>query len=337
MKLLFVGDVMLGRLVNEALKYTASSYPWGDTLDIFQDADYRICNLECGISDLGTPWSATPKVFHFRSDAKNVEVLKLAAINAVSLANNHTLDYGYEAMLDMLTTLEKAGISYAGAGKDFKRASAVALPELGQGSRSTPPPEISLLGMIAFTDNEPGWAASEDKPGVFHVPVSLEDRRAKQLFQMVKEAKTNVDLLILSAHWGPNWGYRPQPNHVRFAKALIDAGADIVFGHSCHVFQGIEIYKGRPILYSTGNFVDDYAVDETERNDQSFIFIVETDRNEIVRLRLYPTVIRNMQARKATGAELRAITSKMIELCSEFGTQAIWQSDEKSLLIDLGK
>src|SRR5919109_1560337 len=127
MQLLLVGDVMLGRQVNAALARVRPEYPWGNTLPLFQQADVRICNLECVIADRGTPWSITPKVFHFRSDAKNIGVLQAAHIDAVSLANNHTLDFGYEALLDMLDILRTAGIHYAGAGRNIREASAPAL------------------------------------------------------------------------------------------------------------------------------------------------------------------------------------------------------------------
>ena len=130
MNLLFVGDVMLGRLVNNFLKEKPPEYPWGDTMALFQEADVRICNLECVISDWGTPWSVTPKVFHFRSDAKNVETLRVAHIDAVSLANNHTLDFEYEGLFHMMNILNAAGILYAGAGMTRSRASEPAIWEL---------------------------------------------------------------------------------------------------------------------------------------------------------------------------------------------------------------
>jgi poly-gamma-glutamate synthesis protein (capsule biosynthesis protein) len=120
LKILFVGDVMLGRLVNEFLKREPTAYPWGDTLPIFKRAHLRICNLECVISDRGSPWNVTPKVFHFRSDAKNTETLKSAGMNAVSLANNHVLDFEYEGMFEMMRLLDRAGISHAGAGANFE-------------------------------------------------------------------------------------------------------------------------------------------------------------------------------------------------------------------------
>src|SRR5256884_6992083 len=288
MTLLFVGDVMLGRLVNAVLQEKSPAYPWGDTLSLFHDADVRFCNLECAISDWGTPWSVTPKVFHFRSDAKNIETLKAAHIDAVSLANNHTLDFGYEGLFQMMDILGAAGIHYAGAGTTISEASQPAIWEMSG----------KKIGLIAFTDNEPVWEATQEQPGVFYVPITLKDKRAERLFEMVRKTKDVVDFLIVSAHWGPNWGYTPPAEHIPFAHALIDAGADVIFGHSGHIVRGIEVYKDKPIMYCTGNFIDDYAVDEIERNDRSCIFIVETDGYAISRLLLYPTVIQDFQARR---------------------------------------
>jgi poly-gamma-glutamate synthesis protein (capsule biosynthesis protein) len=161
----------------------------------------------------------------------------------------------------------------------------------------------------------------------------VKDDRAKRLFEVVHQTKQEVNLLIISAHWGPNWGYRPRRNHIPFGHRLIDVGADIIFGHSCHVFQGAEIYKDRPILYSTGDFIDDYAVDEIERNDESFIFSIETSKDKIVRLRLYPTVIEDFQSRLAKPMAAKEIVLKMQKLCAEFNTPAIWQEKERFLNI----
>ncbi|HEV8534945.1 MAG TPA: CapA family protein [Candidatus Limnocylindria bacterium] len=325
MRIAFMGDVMLGRIVNEALQYEAPDYPWGDVTAVLRRADLRVCNLECVISDRGQPWTLTPKVFHFRSDAKNVRVLERAQIDSVSIANNHALDYEYQAMFNMREILRERGISFAGAGRNLDEASSPAMSMVG-GQR---------IGVIAFTDNEPCWEAMTQRPGTHYVPIDLEDRRAARLFRTVGEAKAATDLLIVSAHWGPNRGYRPQRDHIPFAKQLINAGADIVFGHSCHIFQGIEIYRGKPIIYSAGDFIDDYAVDEVERNDQSFIFVVETADGGIQRMQLYPIVIRNLQARLARGPELEEIAFKMMVLCKEFGTVAVWRGKKECLEIEV--
>jgi poly-gamma-glutamate capsule biosynthesis protein CapA/YwtB (metallophosphatase superfamily) len=325
MDLLFVGDVMLGRLVNATLKDRPPEYPWGDTLSLFNRADVRICNLECAMSDWGTPWSITPKVFHFRSDAKNVEVLKAAHIDAVSLANNHILDFDYEGLSHTLNNIVLAGIHYTGAGLTLSDASKPAIWEI-KGIK---------LGLIAFTDNEPGWEATEEQPGIFYVPTTLKDKRAEKLLEMVRRTKETVDLLVVSAHWGPNWGYTPPAEHIPFAHALIDSGADIIFGHSGHVVRGIEVYKHKPIMYCTGDFIDDYAIDEIERNDRGFIFVVETDGQSIFRFLLYPTIIQNFQAMRAKNVEKKAMIAKMQELCADLKTATIWEEREERLEIRL--
>jgi poly-gamma-glutamate capsule biosynthesis protein CapA/YwtB (metallophosphatase superfamily) len=323
LRLALVGDCMLGRLVNDALKTELPEYAWGDTLPLLLGADCRVCNLECVISDRGTPWSAYPKPFHFRSAAKNIAVLQAAGINAVSLANNHVLDYGYEALEEMLDILSRNGIAWSGAGRNFAEASKVAIVDIGG----------RKLGFLAFTDNEPDWQATSKLAGVFYVPIDLGDSRVMMLLDIVRGHKDTVDFLVVSAHWGPNWGYAPPREHVALAHALIDAGADLVYGHSCHVFRGIEFYRGQPILYGAGNFVDDYAVDEIERNDESFVYMVEIEKRITRGLRLYPTLIHNFQARRASGAEGRRISEKMQRLCCAFHTPAAWSEEEGHLAV----
>ena len=318
MKIAFVGDVMLGRLVNQALRLEPPEYPWGDTLSVLRPADWRICNLECVISDRGTPWAATRKAFHFRSDAKNVAVLKSAGIDAVSLANNHVLDFGEEAMLDMLRILDLEGIRRAGAGADLAEASRPAVLE-ARGMR---------IGLVAFTDNQPEWEATDTRPGVFYVPTDARDARAARLLDVVRRASAATDLLVVSGHWGGNWGYAPPSGHRTFARALIDAGAGVIFGHSCHVSRGIELYRERPVIHSAGDFIDDYAVDAAERNDRSLIFTLDTDA---ARLRLYPTVIRECHAQLAHGRDSAEIAAKMRELCADLGTVVRWQEHDRCL------
>lgn len=311
-----MGDVMLGRMANEFLEGMPPNYPWENVLPILKQADLRICNLECVLSNQGKPWSS--KTFYFRSDAKNTAVLKEGKIDLVSLANNHSLDFGYYALDSMIDNLGKAGIGYAGADMDIGRAMRPAFKEVNG----------LKIGLIAFTDNEPTWEAGRELPGVFYVPIDLKNARAAQLLDLIKETKSKADIVIVSAHWGANWGYYPDPEHIPFAHALVDAGADIIFGHSAHVFQGVEIYKNKPILYSTGDFIDDYAIDEIERNDESFIFMIELEAKEIKKIKLYPVVIRDFQAVIASAVEAEAITKKMQALCEEFRVATYWDSSQ---------
>ena len=318
MRLLLIGDVMLGRGVNERLSAAPPERPWGNTLALIREADVRICNLECVLSDGGAP---ARKEFTFRSDAKNVEVLKTAGINLVSLANNHSLDYGTEALADTLGILDFAGIAHAGAGGDSAEAQALAQVRLDGAS----------TGMLSATDSEPGWEARADKPGTWFVPISLDEPRAQRLLARVRAGKREVDALIVSLHWGANRGCRPEARHREFAHALVDAGADIVFGHSSHVFRGVELYAGRLIIFGAGDFIDDYAVDEAERNDESFVFSAEMGDGLVARVRLYPGVIEELATRLAEASRARPVAARMETLCRELGTATEWIEREGAL------
>ena len=324
-RLAMVGDVMLGRGVNEILHHASVNYPWGNLLHLFGEANFRICNLECALSDRGEPWP--DKAFHFRTDTKNVAVLGAAHFNAVSLANNHALDFGFEALSDTLTILDGAGIAHAGAGKNIAEAFRPAIARAG----------ARTIGLVAFTDNEPDWEAGPHRPGIAYVPADFAEERARFLFDTIEQARTNCDILVVAAHWGPNWGYEPPPRQVPFARRMIDLGADVVFGHSGHVFRAVEIYRGRPILYCAGNFVDDYAVDEVERNDESFIFFTDIGPAGPSRLRLYPTLIAGCQAFLAPANRAGEIAHKMKRLCAKIGTQTLWHEPERYLEIPIAR
>ena len=313
-----LGDVMLGRLVNERLRRVDADYPWGDTASVLRQADLTIANLECVLAARGEPEAG--KVFHFRSDPKNVASLQSAGIGMVSLANNHVLDYGAGAFGEMLPALDSAGVLHAGAGldRDTARLPAVSLVA------------GTAVGLIAFTDNQPDWEADVG-PGVFYVPVVDSDRRVDELLALVRRTKARVGLLIVSAHWGPNWGSAAPSEHRELARALIEAGSDVVYGHSPHIFRGVEVFRNRPIIYSAGDFVDDYAVDPLERNDQSFIFLLDTDRGTPLRLRLYPTLITDFQARLA--GRSWPIAERMQRLSRHLGTASNWDAAGGFLVI----
>lgn len=120
---------------------------------------------------------------------------------------------------------------------------------------------------------------------------------------------------------GSNWGYYPPEEHRSIGHAMVDAGADLIFGHSCHVFRGVEVYKNRLIIYSAGDFIDDYAIDEIEKNDESFIFVLEKEQDASLKLYLYPTCINQCQVNLASPQRERAILSQMESLCKDLGSK----------------
>ena len=281
-----VGDVMLGRGVNAALR----------TLRPEQ------------------PWTRTPKVFHFRADYSAIEVLRAARVDCCSLANNHTLDFEERGLLDTMEHLKAVGIRYAGAGLDREEA---ARPVL----LTAPSDRPTRIAILAFTDNEPPFAAGSDRPGTNYLPVSLEPKVLHRIAAAVAAAReAGAEAVVFSNHWGPNMVQRPSALFRRFARAVIDRGADVYYGHSAHVFQGVEIYRGKPILYDTGDFIDDYAVDPRLRNDRSFLFRISLEGSEFRRLELFPVALSYARAQLAKGSERESILDQMERLSGEMGT-----------------
>jgi poly-gamma-glutamate capsule biosynthesis protein CapA/YwtB (metallophosphatase superfamily) len=320
--LALTGDVMLGRGVNETLRTVRPEEPWGDVQPLLDSADLRIINLECAITEHKQPWSLTPKVFHFRADPVATEVLKAARVDACSLANNHTLDFEEQGLLDTLRHLEEAGIRYAGAGRDAEEAARPALLEGG-------------VALVAFTDNEPPFAAGPDRPGTNYLPVSLEPevlRRVEVEVEAAREAGART--IVFANHWGPNMVQRPREIFRRFARAVVDRGVDLYYGHSAHLFQGVEIYDGKPILYDTGDFIDDYAVDPNLRNDRSFLFRVSVEGGDLKRLELFPVFLPYARVELARGAEREATLDLMLSLSAEMGTT--FDRREDRLVLEAG-
>jgi poly-gamma-glutamate synthesis protein (capsule biosynthesis protein) len=228
-------------------------------------------------------------------------------------------------MFEMLTLLDQARIGHAGAGPDSAEAWRPAVIQSSE----------ARVGMIACTDNEPSWEATCNHPGICYTPIDIDDQRARDLMDLISKVSGQLDFLVVSVHWGANWGYRPPEDHVRFGRALIDAGADVVFGHSAHIFRAIELYRAKPILYSTGDFIDDYAVDEIERNDESFVFVVTVSGRDVVEISLYPTRICSLRAQRAEPEAALMIASRMQSLCREFQTDAQWSRTDNCLKIDM--
>jgi poly-gamma-glutamate capsule biosynthesis protein CapA/YwtB (metallophosphatase superfamily) len=320
--LALTGDVMLGRGVNETLRSARPEELWGDVLPLLHSADLRIINLECAITEHKEPWRRTHKVFHFRADPLAIEVLRAARIDACSLANNHTLDFEERGLLDTLRDLEKAGIRYAGAGRDVEEAARPALLEGG-------------VALVAFTDNEPPFAAGSDSPGTSYLPVSLEPEVLRRVEAAVGAAReAGAKTVVFSNHWGPNMVQRPREIFRRFARAVVDRGVDVYYGHSAHVFQGVEIYHGKPILYDTGDFIDDYAIDPKVRNDRSFLFNITVEDGDLRRLELFPVILPYAGVELARGEERGSVLDRMVDLSAEMGTT--FERHEDRLVLEAG-
>ncbi|NIS81261.1 MAG: CapA family protein [Anaerolineales bacterium] len=309
--LALAGDVMLGRWVNEIILKFGPLYPWGDLLALVQSADLFLINLECVIAESGEPFRP-PRVFYFRADPKVIEALTAAGVDYVTLSNNHAMDYQSPALLETIHHLDEHGIAYAGAGRNLEAASQFTLLEA----------KGITIGVIAFTDHFREYAATENKAGTNVIPITVDEpyfNRVRQSIEKVREA--GADLVVFSIHWGPNMRQIPTTEFKEFAREVMDAGADIFHGHSAHVFQGIEIYNGKVILYDTGDLIDDYAVDEVLRNDQQLLFLLTVTKRGVKKIELVPVMIRLAQTNQAHGADFDQIHARMQELSAAMGTE----------------
>lgn len=306
------GDVMLGRLVNEAIRDRGYAYPWGDMLKALKRADLFMLNLECALTaHSGPPLDRLPKAFYFRADPPALRTLRLAGVDFASLANNHAGDFGEEGLLETVRLLDSAGIGHAGAGANLEAARRPARFERG-GVR---------ISVLSFADYPPGWAATESKPGINYTPVSLAAEDFRRLENAIAEARREGDIVVFSIHWGPNMNERSSRGFRAFARAVIEAGADVFWGHSAHVVQGIEVWRGKPVIYDSGDFVDDYAVDPELRNDLGALFLLSVRESAVESLEIIPVKIDEMQVNRAAGAERDWFVRRLRRLCLEMGTE----------------
>jgi poly-gamma-glutamate capsule biosynthesis protein CapA/YwtB (metallophosphatase superfamily) len=310
MRLALAGDTMLGRLVADAIERSRRPLVAPEVVAVAAEADLFVLNLECCVSARGERWPDPRKPFFFRAPPRAAELLAAIGVDCVTLANNHALDYGPDALLDTLDHLQDAGVATVGAGADVTGArSARVLAAAGMS-----------LAVLGVSDHPPEYAAGPRRCGIAYA----EDAEADWLAQAVTAARARADAVLVSPHWGPNMTPRP-PAYVRdAARALIAAGATLVAGHSAHVFHG----AAPRILYDLGDFVDDYATHPTLRNDLGMLFIVDLEREGPRNVEAVPLKLDHCHTRLATGDDAAWIRRRFIAACAELGTVAV-ERDER--------
>lgn len=228
------------------------AYVWGELLDELgrRRPDARIVNLETAVTRADHP---APKGINYRMSPGNLGVLAAASVDCCALANNHVLDWGEAGLLETLDALGAAGMACAGAGRTAAAAAAPAVLPLPGGGRL-----LVFACAHGSSGVPPGWAAGPMRPGVNRLP-SLSPGAAEGVAAAVAAVRRPNDLVMVSLHWGPNWGYDVEDEAVAFAHALVDrAGVHVVHGHSSHHARGVEVYRGRLILYGCGDLLNDY-------------------------------------------------------------------------------
>ena len=285
------------------------AWPWGEALDIADQfaPDVRLLNLETSITARGE--FAPGKAVHYRMHPDNIGCVAAIRPNVCALANNHILDFGYQGLTDTLRVLANSEIASAGAGLDAASAECPAIVDgvviaaCGMGSSGIPR----------------GWAATGQRPGVAYAP-DMSDGTADKIAERALRSKRPGDVAVVSVHWGSNWGYDVDDAQVRFAHRLIDAGIDLVHGHSSHHPRPIEVYRGKLILYGCGDTIDDYegiSGYESFRHDLRLLYFAYPDE---CTLRMVPMRARRMRLEHAPRADAEWLRAGLAEMSRRFGT-----------------
>ncbi len=352
-RLFLAGDVMLGRGVDQILPHPGdprlresyvtdartyvqlaeeahgrlttpveAAWPWGDALATLdhEAPDVRVLNLETSItrSDDFVPG----KGVHYRMHPDNLAGLLAARPDVCVLANNHVLDFGIRGLEETLDVLSAAGVRTAGAGRDHDEARQPAVIPLGDDRR------LLVFALGATSSGIPaGWAASPDRPGIEVVDEPLADHTS-EILDRIERWRRPADRVVVSIHWGSNWGYRVPRNQTRVAHALIEGGVDVVHGHSSHHPRPLEVHRDRLILYGCGDLINDYegiGGHEGYRADLRLLYLVdvEVETGELVGLRMLPMRARRLRLERAGPDDGEWLRSSLDEVSRDRGVRVV--------------
>lgn len=304
------------------------TWPWGDALAILEDLapEVRLINLETTITGCGE--FACGKAIHYRMHPDNLPALLAMRPDVCALANNHILDFGRRGLANTFDALAAAGIHGIGAGADLETAQHPAVVTCHGDHRV-------VVGSVAMKSSgvPNSWAAHRDRPGVWLIGDPSARGAADDVAAGVLAHKRTGDIAIVSVHWGSNWGYGMGSGETQFAHRLIDAGFDIVHGHSSHHPRPIEIYRGKPILYGCGDVINDYEgiwSYESFRSDLRLLYLVSMDpgRGELGALRMLPMRVRRMRLERAPRPDAEWLRATIEHISRRFRINVVAGSDD---------
>jgi poly-gamma-glutamate synthesis protein (capsule biosynthesis protein) len=319
-----LGYVELAEQASGAIRRPVEfSYIWGDALEEFEREapQAKVINLETAITRSVTPWQ--DKEVHYKMNPQNIACLTAAGIDCCVLANNHMLDWGIPGLLDTLEALDKAGIKHAGAGCNLRQARSPAILETGEDRR------IIVFSLGSLSSGIPaGWSAREDRPGL-NVIGGQAKHTVRSLANEIGDIKRQGDVVIVSIHWGGNWGYKIPSSQKMLAHRLVEeTGLDILHGHSSHHVKGIEVYKNRLILYGCGDFFNDYegiGGYEDYRGDLGLMYFADVDPRTgwLLGLQMIPTHVRQFRVNRASEVDSKWLEDLLNREGKRFGTRVI--------------
>ncbi len=260
-----------------------------DLIERMQSADIMCLNNEFTYSTEGEPLPR--KMYTFRAKPERVNILKELGVDIVKLANNHTYDYGAEAMLDTFETLEQAEIEYIGAGRNLQEAMTPVYIEL-DGKK------VAFVAASRAEKNKMTPQATEENAGI------LRCYDTELFLKVIKEARENADFVIAYVHWGTEYSFQLEEVQLTTGKEYLDAGADVVIGAHSHCLQGMEYYDGKPVIYSLGNYWFNEKTLDTMLLELHFF---GDDNEKELEVKVVPGIQKNYQTQSVNAEEQERI------------------------------
>jgi poly-gamma-glutamate synthesis protein (capsule biosynthesis protein) len=292
---------MLGGSMAATVAARGADYPFDRTRGLLSSADIAIGNLE---APFGAGGRAFKKRFTFLVPPRHAAALARAGFDVVALANNHIMDFGPGPLETTLRLLDSLGIGRSGAGRDAAEARRPAIIER----------DGAAVAFLSYSRVHPRqfWAGRK-RPGT-----AAADE--PEVVADVREAKRRAQLVVVSVHWGAELMETPKEYQVRLAHAAVDAGADLVLGHHPHVLQGLELYRGRLIAYSLGNFAFGSG---SRRCTESILLNATFEDGALAAVTAVPLCVDNhrvaYQPAPLAGAEGRAVLDRLNRISSRLG------------------
>lgn len=303
-------------------------YIWGDALDELDRVapEVKLINLETSVTESDDHWAG--KAIHYRMHPQNVACLTAAGVDCCSLANNHVLDWGYAGLAETLETLEQTSVRHAGAGRNLEDAQKPAIIDVAGSGR------VIIFALGSTTSGIPvRWGATENEPGI-NLIRDPSDRIVHHLKGAIQAVRQPGDIVVVSIHWGSNWGYEIPQTQRDFAHKLIDdADVNLIHGHSSHHVKGIEVYAGRPVLYGCGDFINDYEGIkgyESYRDDLGLMYFpsMGPSTGKLARFELTPTQIRRFKVNRASTSNAEWLRDTLNRHGEKLGTQVELNEDD---------
>ncbi|HJV04271.1 MAG TPA: CapA family protein [Actinomycetota bacterium] len=265
------GDVNVDPSYIPALAANGYGHAWTGLGGLFRRDDLTVINLECAISDLGSP---VPKEFNFRCDPDALPSIRRAGVEVANLGNNHSYDFGPDALVDSVRNVRRAGIAPVGAGATQRHALRAATVRI-KGWK------IAVVGLGMVVD-PPQSVATADGPGI------AAGHDTGLMLRAIRRADRRADLVLVTIHWGVELDTEPRPEQVELGRAFVRSGADVIFGHHAHRLQPMDRYRGAAIFWGLGNFV---WPDFSAAGSRTAVARVVVRKNGRIEARLMPAFI----------------------------------------------